>query len=100
MKIKMTRTEKGSIDGIIVQSYVNGMEYDLSETDGERKLAAAFVNARMAVEMPPDPVDQVQSTPASAGFFSPEEKAIDAAPENKMIDSAPSNKHQRKAKNK
>jgi len=118
MKIRMLTTVPGSIDGIRVKTYDAGTEHDLSASPGARDLAKALVNARMAVALPPDPAQQEQEQPASAGFFAPvdaerpdgpmpgeqvdgqgldpvaEEKAIEAAPENKMIKRA----YNRKAK--
>jgi hypothetical protein len=52
MKIRMTKTAPGSVDGIRVQQYEAGVEYDLSASAGERDLAVAFVGAGFA-----DPVD-------------------------------------------
>lgn len=51
MKIRMLTTENGSVDGIRVTTYSAGTEYDLSHCQGARDLAAAFVGARMAVEV-------------------------------------------------
>jgi hypothetical protein len=48
MKILMSQTEPGSVDGIRTAVYAAGVKYDLSATDGERLLAAAFVAAGMA----------------------------------------------------
>ena len=81
----MLKTENGSIDGVRVSSYQQGKEYDLTASAGARDLARAFVGARMAVEIPPDPVQQAQTEPASAGFFTPEEKSEPAAQENKAV---------------
>lgn len=53
MKIKMTRTENGSTNGTHVRQYVKDHEYDLTGSAGERALASAFVDAGMAVELPP-----------------------------------------------
>jgi hypothetical protein len=46
----MTVTTPGSTDGIRVVTYEADTEYDLTATDGERDLAAAFVGAGLAVE--------------------------------------------------
>jgi len=94
MKIKMLKTVPGSLDGIRVTTYEAGVEYELGNSAGARDLAQALVNARFAIESPPDPVTPTQIEPASAGFFTSEEKAIDAAPENKMLKRA----YNRKAK--
>lgn len=51
MHIKMTSTQIGSVDGIRAAEYAEGREYDLTNTDGERELASAFVDAGMAVEV-------------------------------------------------
>lgn len=48
MKIRMLKTEHGSVDGIRVAEYIDGNDYDLSATDGERELAAAFLAAGFA----------------------------------------------------
>lgn len=117
MKIKMTRTENGSVDGIRVTEYLRDVEYDLTGSPGERDLAAAFVNARMAVEVadgasPELPatsdealavlqtadVDSVESggeteTDAEAESDAEvDDKAIAAAPENAAFDAAPEHK--------
>ncbi len=87
MKIKMLSTQNGSLDGIRIASYQAGSVYDLSGSPGARDLAKAFLGARMAIEVPPDPpATPTPKQPASAGFFTPvdEEKAIEASPENKM----------------
>jgi len=100
MKIRMLSTQNGSLDGIRVAIYEAGKEYDLSESVGARALAKAFVDARMAIQAPPDPAQSAPVEPVSAGFFTPvvdaepEEKAIEAAPENKMVKRA----HNRKGK--
>lgn len=51
MKIRMTSSQKGSCDGIHITEYLAGTLYDLSDSKGARELAAAFVGARMAVEV-------------------------------------------------
>jgi hypothetical protein len=51
MRIRMLKTENGSIDGIRVQSYDEGMEYDLSGTVGARELGESFVGAGLAEEV-------------------------------------------------
>jgi hypothetical protein len=48
MKIRMLSTAPGSIDGVRVASYEAGVEYDLTNTDGARALAQAFVGAELA----------------------------------------------------
>lgn len=71
MKILMTQTAPGSIDGIRVQQYEAGTEYDLSDSPGAMDLAQAFVGAGFATnadEVSPDggaDVDE-QSTEATA----------------------------------
>lgn len=97
MKIKMLSTQNGSLDGIRISSYQAGSVYDLSDSPGAISLAKAFLGARMAIEVPPDPpATPAQDKPASAGFFMPvdEAKAIEASPENKMLKRA----YTRKAK--
>jgi hypothetical protein len=51
MKILMTKTAPGSIDGIRVTQYVEGAEYDLTGTEGERDLATSFVGSGVAQEV-------------------------------------------------
>jgi len=51
MKIRMTQTVPGSVDGINVQSYHATHDYDLSASLGARQLATAFVNAGLAEEL-------------------------------------------------
>lgn len=116
MKIKMLSTQNGSLDGIRIASYQAGSVYDLSDSPGAISLAKAFLGARMAIEVPPDPpATPAQEQPATAGFFMPvvgtrpddaepgEQidgqglepcKAIEASPENKMLKRA----YTRKAK--
>lgn len=108
MKIRMLSTQNGSLDGIRVKEYAVGTEHDLTSTPGARDLAKAFVGARMAIEVKPEPAP---ATPAPAVTMTAEQsdarevselqpagdaKAIEAAPENKMIDVAPANKRKGK----
>jgi hypothetical protein len=51
MQIRMLKTENGSVDGIRVAQYIEGEEYDLTATDGERDLARAFVDAGFAEQV-------------------------------------------------
>lgn len=51
MLIRMIKTENGSVDGVRVQPYVEGEEYDLSATDGHISLARAFIEAGFAEEV-------------------------------------------------
>lgn len=46
MKIKMTENKKGSIDGVTVNSYLAGIEYDIAES-----LASVFVKLNIAKEV-------------------------------------------------
>jgi hypothetical protein len=71
MKIKMLSTQKGSIDGIHLDTYEAGSVHDLSASNGERELATVFVREGWAVD---------------------ESKAIESAPENKMLKRAYSRK--------
>lgn len=64
MKIKMLSTQSGSIDGVRVSPYVADAEYDLTGSAGERDLAAAFIGARMAVEVGTAPAAPVVVPPA------------------------------------
>lgn len=68
MKIIMRKTAQGSVDGIRVASYEQGVEYDLGATAGEIDLAAAFVGSGMAEEVaakiapqPQAPVAEVEA---------------------------------------
>lgn len=83
----MLSTQKGALDGICISTYTVGTEYDLGDTAQAKSLAKAFIGARMAIEVPPEPAALVPSQPAPAGFFTPvdEAKAIESAPENKMV---------------
>lgn len=56
MKIRMLTTERGSVDGVRVASYVADQEYDLTATPGARALAEAFVGAGLAEEVGADRV--------------------------------------------
>jgi hypothetical protein len=97
MNIKMTSTQNGSVDGIRVKLYPAGSEHHLSDSDGSRALAKAFIAAGMAVEViPPDRKTAQPEQPATASFFTPVDsgKSIESAPENKMLKRA----YQRKAK--
>lgn len=51
MRIKMTSTQTGSVDGIRASGYVEGEEYDLTHTEGERDLARVFVQEGWATEV-------------------------------------------------
>lgn len=79
MKIRMTQTTPGSVDGIRVQSYEAGQEYDLSATAGERELAAAFVNADLA-EIAGKITAAKPQAPEAPAFESVEPVADDAEP--------------------
>jgi hypothetical protein len=57
MKIIMSTTAPGSVDGIRVATYEAGTEYDLTATSGERELAVAFVGAGLAAETGAAPAD-------------------------------------------
>lgn len=53
MLITMLRTQTGSRDGVLVELFRHGAEYDLTRTEGERELALVFVRegwARPKVE--------------------------------------------------
>jgi hypothetical protein len=54
MRIRMTSTQTGSLDGIQANQYVEGQEYELTDSVGARDLARAFVGAGMAVEASAD----------------------------------------------
>lgn len=64
MHIIMTSTQKGSVDGTTVAEYVEGQQYDLTATKGERELAAAFVDAGMAREVALLPVIDTSPAPS------------------------------------
>jgi hypothetical protein len=65
MKIRMHETINGSVDGIRVQLYEAGKEYDLTFCQGARDLASAFVGARMAAEVVDDAPAVAPCVPAS-----------------------------------
>ena len=46
MKIKMTENKRGSIDGVIVNMYLEGIEYDMKES-----LASVFIKLNIAKEV-------------------------------------------------
>lgn len=93
MKIRMIKTENGSVDGIRVKAYEAGKEYDLTRTDGERELANAFVNARMAVLVDAMDISSVAEEVAAEPGFAEQidaqglnqarAKAVELATENK-----------------
>jgi hypothetical protein len=75
MKIKMLKSEMGSLDGLVVTMYEEGKEYEVNED-----LFGAFT--RMGACEP------------SEGKFSQfeEEKAVEVAPKNKMKEEKLKNK--------
>lgn len=75
MRIRMLKTENGSVDGIRVKQFAEGEQYDLTATAGERDLAAAFVGADLAVEVGVEPAPEVESPePEAAAAGAPEAK--------------------------
>lgn len=64
MKITMLSTQNGSVDGIRVKEYTQGVTYDLTDSPGARSLAAAFVGAAMAVEVAPSEAVEIVATVA------------------------------------
>lgn len=95
MRIRMLKTENGSVDGIRVASYEGGAEYVLAATDGERSLAAAFVSAGCAVDL-----DSGEHRAADAGAAAPADPEIDksAAPAADREPAAPAAKQGRAKK--
>jgi hypothetical protein len=73
MKIRMITTENGSLDGIRVSVYNAGTEYDLTDSQGARDLAAAFVGARMAVEVADEATVEPQPAPEVVAEVAPVE---------------------------
>jgi hypothetical protein len=73
MKLRMTRTRRGSPDGVRVETYEKGEVYGF-RTGGERSLAAVFLREGWAVEVLPKP----KSAKAKR-----RRKDLGAAPENK-----------------
>lgn len=67
MRIRMLKTESGSVDGIRVKSYEKDSEYALTSTDGERSLASAFVGAGFALNLDGD----AKGTVAEPAHFPP-----------------------------
>lgn len=83
MRIRMLKTENGSVDGIRVTSYEGGAEYVLAATDGERSLAAAFVGAGCAVDLDSGThraADVDAAAPADPGLERPAAPAADPEP--------------------
>jgi hypothetical protein len=67
MKIIMSKTMDGSVDGIRVSTYMAGTAYDLTATEGSRELARAFVGAGWADEEgapAPKPAESTAATVA------------------------------------
>lgn len=116
MKIQMTSTQSGSIDGIRVKTYPAGSEHDLSATKGSRELAQAFVDAGMAVicgaesalggSIEPQPNLEpfaekyfdgaIESRPDNAEpGIQIDAQGLDPVIEGKAIDAAPENKAKR-----
>lgn len=85
MRIIMLQATPGSIDGIRVTVYEADTEYDLTATDGERDLAAAFVGADLAIDLDENAVV---------------EPVVAATPEPVEIDPAAKLPRTRTAKNK
>lgn len=67
MKVKMLKTEKGSVDGIQVQVFAKGTEYEIPE-----KLAKIFVSINVA-----------EFCKEEVTIIAPEAKDAKQAPENK-----------------
>lgn len=68
MKIRMLQTVPGSTDGIRVNEYESGVEYDLSDTSGEIELAEAFIAAGFAEQankQAPAPQNKAAQKPAN-----------------------------------
>lgn len=73
MKIRMTQTAPGSVDGIRVQQYEAGSEYGLSDSPGAIDLAQAFVGAGFAVAVGGKAALESSATPVET------DPAVDAA---------------------
>ena len=71
MKVKMIKTEKGAEDGIHVQTFLEGEEYDMEES-----LANVFVGEKIAVEV-------------RSMSFAPENKVMGPVPEDKAVEPEP-----------
>lgn len=67
MKIVMKESVPGSVDGINTAVYEARHEYDLTGSDGERDLAAAFVGAGFAEEVKAKSASPAVVTEAAAG---------------------------------
>ncbi len=49
MKIRMLCDQSGSVDGVVILSYLAGQEYDMTKTNGHVELAKTFVSQNWAV---------------------------------------------------
>lgn len=84
MRIRMTETRDGSVDGVRVQTFQVGTEHDLTKTEGARSLARTFVSQRWAEEVLTGggalPDDEAAPAPAPSHFEASEDEAPEAAP--------------------
>ena len=80
MKIKMLKTQRGSVDGIHVQSYTIGAEYELSG-----KLLKIFLDNKWALEVVEAKAEKI-------------EVKSESVPENKMESAPIQNKKEKRDK--
>lgn len=70
MKIRMLSTQRGAEDGVAVQTYEAGSEYDLGHSAGARDLAAVFLREGWAEQ---------QEAPHAARALEPEATPVPLA---------------------
>jgi hypothetical protein len=96
VKIKMIETQRGSVDGCRIATYVAGAEYDLSGSAGALDLAQAFIGAGFAepVVGAAQPAAQAQESVPADG---PLAECDAAAPEQPVAPSPARGRGRRKA---
>lgn len=62
MKVRMTKTMPGSVDGIRVQQYEADAEYDLTASTGATELARVFVTEGWAEVVGAEPAPEEAAT--------------------------------------
>lgn len=80
MKIKMTQSIPGSIDGVTVIDLVAGQEYDTVDTARGTRLALSHIRkgVAVAVEVPASAVEVVQTTAVPAPVSKADKKRAPA----------------------
>lgn len=94
MLIKMLKTTSGSTDGIRIQEFEAGQEYDLNND-----LVRAFcdqMRVAVRIEKPIETIlDEIESEPEVEKPKEPEKKMVYNSPSNKAIDTSPINKRRK-----